>query len=79
MAEFKYEVKENLGTLSSSKSGWKRDLNMVSWNGNPAKLDIRDWAPDGSKMGKGISLNREEAAILRTLLEDINLDEIFSE
>ena len=79
MAEFKYEVTKNLGTLSSSKSGWNRELNMVSWNGNKAKLDIRDWAPDGQKMGKGISLNREEAAILRTLLEDLNLDEIFTE
>ncbi|MDO5734168.1 MAG: PC4/YdbC family ssDNA-binding protein [Eubacteriales bacterium] len=79
MAEFKYEVKAQLGVLSSSKSGWNRELNMVSWNGNKAKLDIRDWAPDHSKMGKGVSLNQEEAAILRTLLEDLNLDEVFQD
>ena len=45
MAEFKYEIKKEIGQLSSSKSGWSRELNLVSWNDAKAKLDIRDWSP----------------------------------
>lgn len=79
MAEFKYEVKKQIGQLSSSKSGWNREMNLVSWNGAKAKLDIRDWAPDHEKMGKGISLTHEEASILREILNELNLDEIFKD
>ncbi len=77
MAEFKYEIKEEVGVLSSSKSGWRRELNMVSWNEAKAKLDIRDWAPEHAKMSKGISLSHEEASILREILNEVNLDELF--
>ncbi len=79
MAEFKYEIKKEIGQLSSSKSGWSRELNLVSWNDAKAKLDIRDWAPEHAKMGKGVSLNREEAAILREMLNEMNLDEVFGQ
>lgn len=77
MAEFKYEVKHNVGILSTGRSGWNREVNMVSWNENPAKLDIRDWAPEHAKMSKGVSLSYEEASILREMLNEINLDELF--
>ena len=60
MAEFKYEITERIAVLSQSANGWERQLNMVSWNGREPKYDIRDWAPDGSKMGKGISLTHDE-------------------
>ena len=77
MAEFKYEVKKTLGQLSGGRSGWCREVNMVSWNENPAKLDLRDWAPEHAKMSKGISLTYEEASILREILNEIDLDEVF--
>ncbi|HHU53574.1 MAG TPA: hypothetical protein GXZ43_05810 [Clostridiaceae bacterium] len=77
MAEFKYEVKHNVGILSTGRSGWNREVNMVSWNENPVKLDIRDWAPEHAKMSKGVSLSYEEASILREILNEINLDELF--
>ena len=41
MAEFKYEIIKNLGILSESKSGWTRELNLISWNGADPKFDIR--------------------------------------
>ncbi len=66
MAEFTYEVTERIAVLSTNARGWERQLNMVSWNGNPPKYDIRDWSPDGSRMAKGISLTEEE---LKTLKE----------
>ncbi len=71
MPDFKYEITEELGVLSESRSGWTREVNMVSWNGAASKLDIRDWAPDHEKMGKGISLSREEIGKLKVILEGI--------
>ena len=70
MAEFKYEITQELGVLSESKSGWKREVNLVSWNGAAPKLDIRDWAPGHEKMGKGISLSSDEIESLKAILED---------
>lgn len=69
MAEFKYEITQELGVLSESKSGWTRELNLVSWNGAEPKFDIRDWSPDHEKMGKGISLNADELDKLKKILE----------
>ena len=54
--------------LSESGKGWTKELNVISWNGANPKYDIRDWAPDHEKMGKGITLTEEEAAKLRELL-----------
>ena len=72
--EFKFDITAHVGTLSSNaKTAWSRELNLVSWNGAPAKYDLRDWSPDHSKMGKGISLTPEEIAALRQLLADIKL------
>ena len=68
MEEVKYEVVEEFGTLSSSSKGWTKELNLISWNGGEPKYDIRQWSPDHTKMGKGISLSREEAEKLNNLL-----------
>ena len=73
MAEIKYEVVQRIAVLSERPRGWERQLNMVSWNGREPKYDIRDWAPDGVKMGKGISLTHDELAILKGILEDLEL------
>ena len=73
MAEFTYEVTERIAVLSSNARGWEPQLNMVSWNGNPPKYDIRDWSPDGSRMAKGISLTEEELKTLKDILNDMEL------
>lgn len=69
MVEFKFEITQELGVLSESKSGWKRELNLISWNGAEPKFDIRDWSPDHEKMSKGISLSAEEVEKLKKILE----------
>ena len=71
MAEFTYEVTERIAVLSTNARGWERQLNMVSWNGNPPKYDIRDWSPDGSRMAKGISLTEDELKTLKDILNEI--------
>lgn len=69
MSDFKYEVIEEIAVLSESSKGWTKQLNIVSWNENEPKYDIREWAPDRSKMGKGVTFTKEEAAMLRMALE----------
>ena len=66
--EFKFEIVETLAVLSESSKGWTKELNLVSWNDKEPKYDIREWAPDKSKMGKGITLSNEEAAVLKKAL-----------
>jgi len=69
-SEITSEIVKEIGILSTSKSGWNREVNIVSWNNGAPKLDIRDWAPDHQKAGKGISLSAEEVAVLKELLSD---------
>ncbi|MDR1952781.1 MAG: hypothetical protein LBQ37_04660 [Elusimicrobiota bacterium] len=75
--EIKYEIIKKLGVLFQTKSGWKKEVNIIKWTGNnrenKQKFDIRDWAPDGSKMGKGITLDREEADKLIEMLSNTEL------
>lgn len=73
MADIKYEIIEEIGVLSENARGWRKELNLVSWNGAAAKYDLRDWAPDHEKMGKGITLNAEEAGELAKLLAQRDL------
>lgn len=68
MADFKYEIIEELGILSENAKGWRKELNLISWNGTAAKYDIRDWALEHEKMGKGVTLTEAEVDALRELL-----------
>ena len=68
MADFKYEIIEELGILSVNAKGWRKELNLISWNGGAPKYDIREWAPDHEKMGKGVTLTEEELSALKNLL-----------
>ncbi len=69
MSDFKYEVIEEIAVLSESPRGWSKQLNIVSWNENEPKYDIREWAPDRSKMGRGVTFTKEELAMLKMALE----------
>lgn len=64
MADFSFEIEEQLLVLSENEKGWTKELNRVSFNGAPAKYDIRTWSPDHMKMGKGITLTNEEFQVL---------------
>ena len=68
--EIKYEIIEELGVLAESAKGWTKELNLISWNGGAPKYDIRDWAPEHEKMGKGVTLTDEEAKVLLELLQN---------
>ncbi len=73
MANIKYEIVKEIGALSESTKGWKKELNLVAWNDNEPKYDLRDWAPDHEKMGKGVTLTVEELKKLKEILDGLEL------
>ncbi|APC83565.1 YdbC family protein [Clostridium botulinum] len=73
MADIKFEIKDKLGVISESPKGWTKELNLISWNGKQAKYDLRDWAPEHEKMGKGVTLSAEELKSLKEILNNMDL------
>lgn len=73
MPDIKYEIKEKIGAISESPKGWSKELNLISWNDKEPKYDLRDWSSEHEKMGKGVTLTKEELKKLRDLLSSMNL------
>jgi hypothetical protein len=74
MAEIKFEIIKKLGVLSESSKGWNKEANMVSWNDREPKLDIREWDSEHEKMGKGITLSKDELIRLKEIIKDMDAD-----
>lgn len=66
--EFKYEILNNIGTLSENGS-WSKELNRISWNGKEPKYDLRDWSENHKKMSKGITLSEDELRKLKEIID----------
>lgn len=76
MKQITYTIEKHIADLSTSpKNGWTRKVNRISWNNRPSKFDIREWSPDGKRMGKGITLSDEEAKKLVEAISLINFDQ----
>lgn len=73
MADIKFEIEKELGSISESSKGWTKELNLISWNGKEAKYDLRDWAPEHEKMGKGVTLSIDELKQLKEILNEMNI------
>ena len=76
MAEIKFEIIENLGVIGEGAKGWKKEINLISWNSRKAKVDIRDWDEEHEKMGKGITLSKDELIALKKILDSLDIDEL---
>lgn len=72
MKEFTYELVEHLGTISSYRDGEQTlEVNLISYNHAEPKIDIRHWNRQNNRMLKGVTLTREEARILKNVLQDL--------
>ncbi len=69
MKEIPYEIVKEVAVLSASDSGYTKEINFISWNGNEPKYDIRSFSPNRKKCGKGITLTADEAAALLKALQ----------
>lgn len=79
MAELKFEITERIGVLSENAKGWTKELNKVSWNERETKYDLREWNPDHSRMGKGITLTDEEVETLKAILNGEEIEDDINE
>ena len=76
MADIKFEIIKNIGIIGEGTKGWKKEVNIVRWNDRKPKIDIRDWDELHEKMGKGVTLNKNELLKLKELLNKIEPDEL---
>lgn len=75
MAKFEFKIIQHIATLSASKTTAKQ-LNLVSFNGDEAKYDLRNWqdpGEDDAKMLKGITLTKDELIKLRDALNKLEI------
>lgn len=79
MAELKFEITKHIGILSENARGWTKELNMVSWNEREPKYDLREWSPDHSRMGKGITLTEEDISTLKAILNGEEIEDDIDE
>lgn len=63
--EFTFEITEHIAILDIHPSGWRKELNMVSWNGQPPRYDIRDWDQTHERMNRGVTLTEKEMATIK--------------
>lgn len=71
--EITFEIVEHFGIIGKDAKGWTKELNRVSWNGNQAKYDIRNWDEDHLKMGRGITFTKQEALELKNLFAQMDI------
>lgn len=71
MADIKYDIVEEIGVVSENSKGWRKEFNLISWNGASPKYDLRDWAPEHEKMGKGITMSKDEVEELKKILNNL--------
>ncbi|MDD4494742.1 MAG: PC4/YdbC family ssDNA-binding protein [Eubacteriales bacterium] len=76
MSDLKYDIIRNIGLLGQGSKGWKKEVNIISWNDRKPKLDIRDWDENHDKMGRGITLHSQEVENLKGILNNLDLEEL---
>ena len=69
MKEIQYEIVKEIAVFSKSDSGYTKEINLISWNGNEPKYDIRSFSPAREKCGKGITLTEQEVKMLLEALQ----------
>jgi len=69
MKEIQYEIVKEIAVFSKSDSGYTKEINLFSWNGNEPKYDIRSFSPNREKCGKGITLTEQEVKMLLEALQ----------
>lgn len=71
MAEIKYDIIKTLAILSEGSKGWKKELNLISWNEREPKYDIREWSEEHEKMRKGVTFTLPELQALKDALNKL--------
>ncbi|MCX8131489.1 MAG: PC4/YdbC family ssDNA-binding protein [Clostridia bacterium] len=72
MSDLKFQIVKSFGVIGQGQEGWRKEVNLVSWNERKPKLDIREWDGAHEKMRKGITLHLSEVKALKSIISEIN-------
>ena len=64
------EVIKKIALISGTETGFRKELNFISWNGKEPKIDLRTWSPEGIAL-KGLTLTEDEAKELCKALNNM--------
>lgn len=70
--DIEFEIVELIGVLTPASrfNSYAKEVNLVAWNGGEAKIDVREWNNDHTRMRKGLTLTKAEFMTLLELGED---------
>ncbi len=68
-SNFTFTIVQHIATLSDNDANWPLELNLVSFNDDPVKYDLRKWNKRHDRMSKGIGMTKEE---LKNLMHSLN-------
>ena len=71
MKEITYDIDKSIAVLETYNTGWRKELNFVSWNGGVLKYDIRDWDREHKRMSRGATLTEEEMRKLVSAMNEV--------
>jgi len=73
--EFEYEIKKKIATISvkGKNDDFAMELNVISFNGNRPKYDLRNWKRSENLMLKGITMTAEELQTLKDTLNEMDI------
>lgn len=77
--EVTFNVTKSIWRLNNATNGWQKEVNLVAWNSNKPRLDIRDWNADKTKMKKGLTLSKDEALELKKCLNTLDFDYLYDD
>lgn len=72
-----FVILKKIFVINESKNGWSKELNLVQWNDQEPKYDIRWWPPEKNKAGKGVTFTLEELLELGNLINKLPRDSHF--
>ena len=71
ISRYNLTIVKQIAVISENSDGWRKELNVVSWRNQMPKYDIRSYAPDYSKISKGITLTADEMRELKAILNSM--------
>ena len=68
ISKYNLTIVKPITVISENDDGWRKELNVVSWRNQMPKYDIRSYAPNYSKISKGVTLTADEMQELKAIL-----------
>lgn len=68
-----YKIYKHIGSLSPINNGWRKELNLVSWDNREPVYDIRTWNTAHTEYRKGVTITAAQMIVLKDLLSEMTI------